>query len=445
MRLLPQLLYHLGQGYLPFAPRRELRAEIDRFEVEDSERYLRASIDHARNHVPYYRELLSKTGDNLRCLEAFPPLTKAIIREQGERLHSDDLAKRKVRRNSSGGSTGQPVSIVQDQDFGAWRVATEAFYFERFLKIRYNRTPNVVLWGSERDLFRQRNLPAKVWAFLTQSNMVNSFRMTPEDMLRAVALIDRKQPEFLKGYAGSLYELSRFIRARGLKIHRPRVIYSAAETLRPFMRTEIEETFGCKVFDYYGSREVGAIAGECRRGKMHVFSFNNLVEVVDDQQRPVDRGEEGQLLITTLHNDAMPLIRYTIGDTAVLGDGCDCGSELPTLQRITGRVTDHFLTKDGNLVHGEYFTHLFYFQDWVSEFQVLQTDYDRVEIYYVPREQPSEAAYAAIEDKIKIVMGDDCRVSWHEVKEVPRTPQGKLLFTRSLVHSPSGREEVSRS
>ena len=100
---------------------------------------------------------------------------------------------------------------------------------------------------------------------------------------------------------------------------------------------------------------------------------------------------------------------------------------------LTGRVTDHFLTRAGTLVHGEYFTHLFYFRDWVREFQVLQTDFDTIAVYFAAQQPPPQADIADITEKIRLVMGDKCRVKWEEVEQVPRTPQGKLLFTRSLV------------
>jgi phenylacetate-CoA ligase len=166
---------------------------------------------------------------------------------------------------------------------------------------------------------------------------------------------------------------------------------------------------------------------------MHIFEFNNLVEVVDAAGNAVNPGEEGRLIITTLHNYSMPLIRYDIGDTAIAGTTCDCGSTLPTLERVTGRVSDHFLTSTGDIVHGEYFTHLFYFRDWVEEFQVLQTDVDRIEIYYVSSRDPDATDVADIDAKIRLVMGQTCHVEWLRVDEVPRTPQGKTLYTRSLV------------
>ena len=67
----------------------------------------------------------------------------------------------------------------------------------------------------------------------------------------------------------------------------------------------------------------------------------------------------------------MPLLRYDLGDTAVVGGPCACGNPLPTFERITGRVQDHFVAADGTRVHAGYLISLFYGRDWVDEFQVL--------------------------------------------------------------------------
>ena len=368
-----------------------------------------------------------------------PVLSKDLLRAHFDDLKSRDVASRRYYENSSGGSTGKPVTILQDDTYRDWCGAAEDLFFTTLMGVtEYQTVPKMYIWGSERDLFSQTTMVNRVMNWLADRVFINAFCMSKDELHRTVAIINRRRPVIIKGYAGSLYELALFIQGRGLKIHSPAVIYSAAEAVRPFMREVIERTFGSKVFDFYGSREVGAMAGECRLGKMHVFAFNNLVEVVDERNQPVAPGREGRILVTTLHNFAMPLIRYEVGDTAVLGKGCRCGLKLPTLERISGRVTDHFISRQGALVNGEYFTHLFYYKNWLSQFQVVQEEVDRIAIYYVPIGTVPQNDIDDIEHKIRLVMGSDCAIRWRQVGEVPKTPQGKHLFTRSLVASRRG-------
>jgi len=396
------------------------------------ELFLKQMLKHAREFVPYYQGLPIK-GESL---EQYPLLTKAIMRERFQELTSvqqDDAST--WFENSSGGSTGKPQSFIQNASFVQWSLASLGYFFRDMRGIEYATVPKVVFWGSERDIFKQReSFKAKVGNWLTQTFFINSFRLSDEQMRSAVKLINRVRPVFIKGYASSLYAFACFVRDNKVQVYVPDFIYSSAESLRPFMRAVIEDVLGARVYDFYGSREVGAIAGECDQGNMHVFSFNNKIEIVDEQNLPVDVGEEGRVLVTNLHNTAMPLIRYEIGDRAVRGGDCSCGNPLPVMTSVSGRVTDNFLNEKSEIVHGEYFTHLFYHRPWVKEFQVLQTAIDEIQVYYVSVNEPvPDGERAEIDEKIRLVMGEGCSISWKRVDEVPRTPQGKLLFTRSLV------------
>ncbi len=430
-------LYYLLRRFLRFRHWERYYAKIERGGSSLTEEFLNVMLREATTRVPYYQKIARGFNTERLSLHQFPLLNKQVIQENFETLKTTRKDRRGVFLNSSGGSTGKPQTFVQDKEFVEWSIASLTYYFHHFLGVDYAEVPKVIFWGSERDLFHQRkSLTSRVVNWMTHSHFINSFRMSPEVMVDAVHLINKVRPVFIKGYASSLYEIAKYISLHNSHLWQPKFIYSSAETLQPFMREVIEKAFNAPVFDFYGSREVGSIAGQCAQKKMHIFSFNNYVEILNANNKSVMPGEEGRVVITTLHNNVMPLIRYEIGDMAVRGDTCSCGSSLPVLERIRGRVTDNFLTKDGNIVHGEYFTHLFYFRSWVKEFQVLQEAVDRVRIYYVPAvgQKPKSLEVADINEKIHLVMGKDCVVAWEKVSEVPRTPQGKLLFTRSKVY-----------
>jgi phenylacetate-CoA ligase len=134
---------------------------------------------------------------------------------------------------------------------------------------------------------------------------------------------------------------ARFVRDEGIGGIRPKGIISSAEVLTPENRELIETTFGCRVFDRYGCREVSVIASECGEHQgLHINADNLLVETVTDQG-PV-RGEDGEVLITDLRNFAMPLIRYRIKDVGrLLPQACGCGRGLPLMRISGGRTSRH--------------------------------------------------------------------------------------------------------
>ncbi len=407
--------------------------------IELANSYFSELLEYAKVHIPYYKKLLSNYSYNGSNFSELPILTKPIIRENFESLKSDELANRRYYFTASGGSTGKPLQVIQDVEYAEWSKTTKLFFYRQFLDIEPVVTSELILWGSATDIekaTKKKDLTTRqklLNIIQPQKTFLNSFKMTKEDLHKYVDVINQKKPKSIKSYAGSLYQLAKFVKENNLSIHSPKKIHTSVETLRQFMRDLIEEVFNCKVYDFYGSREVGAIAGECAKGKMHIFNFNNYLEVVDKNNQPVQPGEEGRILITTLHNYSMPLIRYEIGDKAILGTPCNCGSKLPTLEKITGRIQDHFITREGALVDGGDLALEFYFRNWIDEFQILQTDFEKIDIYYVPLAQPIEIEMAEISEKIKEAMGDKCEIKWHQVEEVPRTPHGKLLHTRSLV------------
>jgi len=410
--------------------------------IEFKKFYLKELIIHASKHVSYYHRLLNNVGIvnggnvDISKFEKIPILTKETIRN--EELISDDYLTRDWYYNFSGGSTGEPTKFIQDINYDRWFNATSKFYYKDMLDIDEISVKKILLWGSPRDLFKGNiGLKAKIGTWLTNTVWLNSFRMTEADMEKYIKTINLYKPDLIRGYAGSLFELSRFIEEKNFNVYTPKKIVSSAETLTKEMRGKIESVFGTKLYDFYGSRETASLAGECRCSLMHVFEFNNYIEILDENNQPVKEGQEGKIIVTNLHNYSMPFIRYEIGDMALLGPiKCKCGSILPTLGRIYGRIEEQFIRKDRSIVIGYYFVHLMGVvlnKGFIKKFQVIQEEYDKIRILVIPNKTLPDAEKRDIEDKIRLQMGQDCRIIWEFVEDIPKTKSGKYLYTKSLL------------
>ena len=433
--------YHRANG-------RSLGAVYRRFREEDQTRVasegvsnrVRVILRHASASVPYYREHLRGMGDAIEedpvaVLRRLPLLTKRTVRDRFEHLKSADAGERRTRDQTSGGSTGEPVRLIQD-----------AYYQDRVVavKLLYSTwagwepgEPEVTIWGSEQEIL-QGSLPARarVANRLMRTRLVNAFRMSGESMRRCLEELNRDPPKLIVAYVQSLDDLAAFADREQIEVVPQRAIISTAGTLQPHMRERIERVFGCRLFDRYGSREVGDIAGECSLHLgLHVFPWTNFVEIVGDDEEPVEPGAPGRVLVTSLCNFAMPLIRYEIGDRASLlpanGPPCPCGRGGQRIARLLGRTVDTFKAPDGSLVNGEYFTHMLYFKDFVEKFQVVQRSPSRI-VYRliasgpVPQEDVNE-----IIDGTQAVMGPGCEVEFEFVDEIPASPSGKFRYTIS--------------
>jgi phenylacetate-CoA ligase len=165
---------------------------------------------------------------------------------------------------------------------------------------------------------------------------------------------------------------------------------------------------------------------------MHAFEYVNFVEVLDE-----GRGEGiGEIVVTPLHNFAMPLIRYRTGDEASVGvSKCGCGSVLLTMSKIEGRTTDYFVREDGALVHGFYFFPPMRQNTSVKAFQIVQEEHKAIRII-LQSDRVDEGWQRSVEERTRLAMGADCKVTWELVDEIPRTPTGKRRFVVSLVGHP---------
>ena len=124
------------------------------------------------------------------------------------------------------------------------------------------------------------------------------------------------------------------------------------------------------------------IAAECERhAGLHINADHLVVELVDSRGHQVTE-EAGDVVITDLHNLAMPFVRYRNGDraTAIRDGDCACGRRLPLLQSVEGRILDMIVTPDGRHVPGEFFVYVMLGRTAISRYQVVQVAIDALEV-----------------------------------------------------------------
>lgn len=411
---------------------------------EFQEKHLKKLLLHAYKNVPYYHRIFDEIGliidgrVNLSKFNKIPILTKDIIRKHYTELLSKDYTTKNWYYKESGGSTGEPIRIIQDDVYSHWRDAAERFYYVNMLNIDEFSCKKIVIWGSWSDLFQStKGLKAKISNLVKNTKLLNCLKMTEDDIERYIQIINSYKPDLIRGYSSSLYELCRYAEKKNLKVYTPNIVIGTAETLTSEMREKIETVFKTKLFNFYGAREVSSIAGECKEGLMHIFSFYNNIEILDGENKYVKEGEEGRVIVTNLHNYSMPIIRFEIGDMAVLGPKrCKCGNLLPTLEKVTGRITECFVKEDGTTISPVFFIILFlgvYEKRLFKKFQIIQEDYKKIKILIVPETNKDIPYKKDIEEKIKLMMGKDCKINWEFVDEIPKTKSGKYVYIKSLV------------
>lgn len=405
------------------------------------QRKLSAMLEHAYAHVPFYRQRFEAAGlrpadiQSPADLAQLPLLTKRDIQDSTDSMLAAGNDRRALIENHTGGSTGVPLTFYQDAEFRAW---SDADKLRNYRMAHYQLGMRwAFLWGSDYDASAHKGWRGKLQDRVIYNTMwINTFDLTADTLSVAAEQLVRFQPEVLIAYVSSATLLARLVRDRKIAGIRPRAIQTSAEVLTPDDRALLEQTFGCEVFDRYGCREVMNIAHECavHRG-LHLLAENNLVEFVDAQGRPVAPGQVGRIVVTNLNNRAMPLIRYEVGDMAIpAGELCLCGRGLPLLRSIVGRKTDIITSPSGKLLHGEFFTHLFYNLSGVYQFRVVQETRTDLRIQLVPGpgfDQP--AALAFLEHTIHRHGDPAFQVRFELCDQLAPAASGKHRFTISHV------------
>lgn len=395
-------------------------------------------IQYASQNIPYYQRIIQE--HNLRFSEdtiftdikKFPLLSKDIIRKNFEQLYK--FRDNTYYKNASGGSTGEPIILYQDSNYFAWNTATKILFDEWAGRKMGERM--VKISGALQDILKSgQGLKLYLRQQLSGITILNSNRMSEKDKYQYIKRINRIKPSIILAYN---HELSRFIQENHLAVYSPRAVMTTGFVLYPEVQARIEEVFRAPVFNCYGSREVGSVACNCKENLgFHLIPHIHYLEILDNNGKEVKPGEAGNIIITLLTNYTMPLIRYKIGDIGILSDkNCKCGRELPLLAKVVGRIDGHFINKFGDYISVGV-NELFYFQENIRQFQVIQETTDLILINLVlidnNKLKDMDKFFAENNQKIEKIIGHQITVKYNIVDEIEPSPSGKYMYVFSKV------------
>ena len=440
--LYPMDIYRSGKGKL-FQYLREIEASQyfppDEIRELNWQR-LKAILQHVYDKIPYYRKSFDAAGmtpgdvQSESDLLRLPILEKRQVQDHLDELVVPDWPQNNIMTDQTGGSTGTPVRFYCSIDR---RISREAATW------RHNRwagwdicDKTASLWGAGRDIVPPTKLLSRIRSFFLDRQIVfNTAVFNESDALAFNERLKTYRPKCLLGYANALVVFALMLKEKNIAAYSPQSIVSSAEMLPPENRKILEDMFGCKVFNRYGSRETSVIASECDRHEgMHLMAEGFHVELIVDG-RHAQPGEMGEVLITDLLNLPMPFVRYRIGDTARwCNTPCSCGRGLPMLAELTGRVTDFLVTDTGSLCSGASLTALVVaHRPTLKQIQIYQER--RGEIVFriaSGRDNPvPDDDLDYIREKSALYLGKGTKVEFEFVDEIPKTASGKSLFSIS--------------
>ncbi len=328
----------------------------------------------------------------------------------------------------SSGTSGVAVTLLFDASHQAGRNAARI----RFLRMHGWNPLRRSVWLMASSLVAARNPDYQGLGELIRwfaSWFGVKFIATTTPFPEQVQLLARLQAFSVYAFPHSIDGILHTLAETGQTLPALRLLMSGGEAVDDSLRERARAQLGLEVCDNYGSTEA-FLAFQCPTGSYHINAEHVVLEVVDEAGHAVAPGQIGRVLVTTLQNRLMPLVRYEIGDYAVAGCGeCACGRTLPLLGRILGRQVNLFRRIDGSLMSGWAAIGTLRNLPDLKTFQLVQKSIFQFCLRYVSDRPMKPEEQAQVRLKFLSDLGERVEVAFEQVNEIPRAASGKFMVT----------------
>lgn len=395
---------------------------------------LKSLLQDVGTYVPYYAARWSrseKTAAARGVITDLPLLEKGPIREDPLAFVDRRYSRMRKMIFHTSGSTGTPIASIWTvpelrSSMAVREVRSANWAGVSFTHPRATLSGRVLVPATPREPVFHRYNAAERQVYLSP------YHISADNARAYVNAMNAHQVRWLTGYAVSSYLLARHIVDQGLHIAPLDAVVTTSEKLEAHMRPVIEQAFGCRVFEEYSTVENVVFASECVAGHLHVSPDIGLVEILRPDGTACDPDEPGEVVVTGIMRKSQPFIRFRLGDYAAWKEGhCSCGSSMPMLKEIMGRVEDVVIGTDGRELvrfHG-----LFTGQPHVVEAQVVQHSLSHLELRVVGTSDFSSDDIIDLQKRVRDRIGPDCNVSVQQVDILPRTSNGKFKAVISML------------
>ncbi|AEF95487.1 Phenylacetate--CoA ligase [Desulfotomaculum nigrificans CO-1-SRB] len=397
---------------------------------------LQQTVANVYENVPYYRELFDQHGvkpGDIKTLEdvtKLPFTTKTALRDNYPFKMFAVPMKKVVRLHASSGTTGKPTVVgYTRQDLETWSELVARFVTaagvtdEDVAQVSFG-------YGLFTGAFGLHYGLEKVGATVVPSSTGNTEKqiMLMQDFGTTVLIGTPSYALHIAEVAGGMGIDPKSL---GLKIG-----LFGSEAWTESMRDELEKVWGLFATDNYGLSEVigPGVAGECRERKgMHVSEDHFLIEIINPETgEPVPDGQEGELVITSLTKEALPIIRYRTRDITIkYSEPCACGRTTARLRKVTGRTDDMLIVSGVNVFPSQIEDVLLRIEGVAPHYQIILTKkgyLDAMEVQVEMTEDAFTGNWRDLEELERTV-----RARLHTVLSI--NPKVKLLEPRSIERS----------
>jgi phenylacetate-CoA ligase len=411
--------------------RRTFQDAVGQWSREAQRQKLRRLVERLRSEIPFYRETLRTVDvERFNDISELPLLSKDQLRAHLPDLVAEsDLRAGRPRWWSTSGTTGERLQIPQEDG-----------YFAR-CRLLVGFGPPLPLGCSDSCAFlttpvcsgtechAEMDLPLEKRMFREGVFYLNS-GMNPscfpdEKLAAMVDELRSERVEYLQADAAYLVALARFVRSRRIRLGF-RCIWLSYEVSSRIHLREIEEAFESPMLDLYGGTECGHLAVSCERGNLHAPPQHAILEILDRDLQRAEPGQVGRVVVTTLNQEFVPLLRYTTNDLARQVESCDCSLGSTAIGPIEGRTSELIADTRGAPITprmvDDVVSNVATGIGWYSLVQIAPTAY---RLLVVPVDGYDDTRGASVASALAERLGSDADVSVQPTRELRPSPSGK--------------------
>ena len=387
---------------------------------------LRDLLEYSYNNTDYYRNLFNtinikpKDINSIDDLSKLPILTKKIIRDNQSELISKRIDSLYYKKGSTGGSTGDPLIYLHDNDSWSFVNANNIFNWEK-TGYRYGNK-FLALGSTSLYVNKKPSLKHKIYYQLKNKEAVSGINMSDDVCEKYCELIKKENIKYIYGYASSIYLLAKYVFVNNINLP-IKVCFSTSEVLKDIYRETIQKAFKCKIIDCYGANDGGITAFSHTKGFYEV-GYNCIVRIKD----PNENGE-GTILLTDLFNYAMPFINYEIGDVIQidLSINKQYNYNGQIINKILGRTSDIIILGNGHTLTGPGFTILF--KDIPVDYYCIEkVDKNSIICWIIKLPSFNEKHEKLIYETLRKQCGEEISIIIKETQKPFLSPSGKALY-----------------
>lgn len=407
------------------------RLQIEALQLER----LQQTVEHCMNS-PFYKKRFDELGltpqdiRSLDDLQRIPFTTKQDLRDNYPFGLASVPLEKAVRLHSSSGTTGNPTVILHTQrDLDEWANAVA-----RCLHMVGLRPGDVFQNSSGYGMFTG-GLGFQYGAERLGMLTVPAAAGNTKRQLKFITDFGTTALHAIPSYVTRMYEVMEEMGIDPRRDTKLRTLIIGAEPHSEEQRRRIEEMMGVKAYNSFGMSEMcgPGVAFECQeQNGLHIWEDYYIVEIIDpDTLQPVPEGEVGELVLTTINREAMPLLRYRTRDlTRILPGECPCGRHHKRLDRMKGRSDDMIILKGVNIFPIQIETILMQFKELSSNYLItLQTQDSNDEMI--------------VEVELENLFTDDYGRLQSLTREITRLLKDEILVTPYVKLVPKGSLPVS--